>query len=66
MLTKAFIEKVHNAPFVDTRKYRYRVRTKYGGIFDDCPWNIIERIALDRLGTSDAWGEWEEVWSSED
>ena len=66
MLTKAFIEKVHMAPFVDTRKYRYRVRTRYGGIFDDAPWNVIERIPLKDLDTTEAFLPWEEVWSSDD
>ena len=55
-MTRAFAERVRDEMIVDTKKYRYIVRTK-----DRV--ESIYRLRIDKLGTTDALNGWENVYT---
>ena len=59
-MKKSFIAKVLHEEMVDTREYRYLVRTK-NSLSDR--WRIIIRLPISDLDTTAAIDGWEEVWS---
>ena len=61
-MKREFIDKVRNAVFYDTKKYRYRAQIVARGPFErHLP---LVRLPLESLGTTDALGPWE-VWHEE-